>query len=256
MRNQTSSLSRALTLLDAFDRGDGELTLTELATRAGIPKSTAHRLVTDLVKWRALERSGRGLRLGMRLFELGHLVPSARDLREIALPYLEDLYVTTHKTVNLAVRDGLDIVYVEKLFVSDVPVPHSRAGGRLPLHCTALGKAMLAYSPPALLDQVIEAGLRRRTPKTIVDPAVLRTELTAVRKRRAAYDLEESHIGLHCVAAPLFDATGEVVAALSVTGLKSPSSARHLAPALLTASLSLSRQLGARPHTGGPVRGS
>lgn len=252
MRNPTSSLSRALTLLDAFDRGDGELTLTELADKAQMPKSTAHRLVNDLVKWRALERSPGGLRLGMRLFELGHLVPSARDLREIALPYLEDLYVTTRRTVNLAVRDGLDIVYVEKLFAPDVPVPHSRAGGRLPLHCTALGKAMLAYGPPELLDEVVEAGLRRRTVKTNVDPGVLRSELTTVRKRRIAYDLEESHIGLHCVASPLFDGTGDVVAALSVTGLESRSSARHLAPAVLTASLSLSRQLGSSPSAPSP----
>ncbi|GHJ40910.1 IclR family transcriptional regulator [Streptomyces sp. TS71-3] len=245
MRNPTSSLIRALTLLDAFDKGDGELTLTELAAKAGLPKSTAHRLVGDLVKWRALERSPGGLRLGMRLFELGHLVPSARNLRDIALPYLEDLYVTTRRTVNLAVRDGMDIVYVEKLFAPDVPVPHSRTGGRLPLHCTALGKAMLAFGPPELVDEVIEAGLRRRTVKTNVDPGVLRSELGTIRKRRIAYDLQESHIGLHCVAAPLFAGGGEAVAAVSVTGLESLRSARHLAPAVLTASLSLSRQLGA-----------
>lgn len=245
MRNQTSSLSRALTLLDVFDKGDGELTLTELAEKAGMPKSTAHRLVSDLVAWRALERTPTGLRLGMRLFELGHLVPSARHLRESALPYLEDLYSTTRKTVNLAVRDGCDIVYVEKLIAANVPVPHSRAGGRLPLHCTALGKAILAYEPPGLLDEVVEAGLRRLTPKTILDPDALRTELVTVRRRRIAYDLEESHLGLHCVAAPLFDHTGEVVAALSITGLPSRSTARHLAPAVLTASMALSRQLGA-----------
>jgi DNA-binding IclR family transcriptional regulator len=245
MRNQNSSLSRALTLLDAFDKGDGELTLTELAEKAGMPKSTAHRLVGDLVRWRALERTPTGLRLGMRLFELGHLVPGARQLREIALPFLEDLYSTTRKTVNLAVRDGRDVVYVEKLIAPNVPVPHSRAGGRLPLHCTALGKAILAYGPPSLVDEVTAAGLRRLTPKTILDPAVLRADLVTVRKRRIAYDLEESHVGLHCVAAPLFDHTGEVVAALSITGLPSRSTARHLAPAVLTASMALSRQLGA-----------
>ncbi|MFC6021271.1 IclR family transcriptional regulator [Plantactinospora solaniradicis] len=244
MRNQGSSLSRALSLLDAFDKGDGELTLTELADRAGLPKSTAHRLVGDLVKWRALERTPNGLRLGMRLFELGHLVPSPRELRDIALPYLEDLHTTTRKTVNLAVRDGIDIVYVEKLLAPNEPVPHSRAGGRLPMHCTALGKAILAYSSPALLDEVVAAGLRRMTPKTIQDPKALRAELATVRERRIAYDVEESRIGLHCVAAPLFDRRGEIVAAVSVTGMQSRSTARNFAPAVLTASLSLSRQLG------------
>ncbi|MBE1488501.1 IclR family transcriptional regulator [Plantactinospora soyae] len=245
MRNQGSSLTRALSLLDAFDKGDGELTLTELADRAGLPKSTAHRLVGDLVRWRALERTPNGLRLGMRLFELGHLVPSPRELRDIALPYLEDLHTTTRKTVNLAVRDGIDIVYVEKLLAPNEPVPHSRAGGRLPMHCTALGKAILAYSTPGLLDEVVAAGLRRMTPKTIQDPKALRAELATVRERRIAYDVEESRIGLHCVAAPLFDRRGEIVAAVSVTGMQSRSTARQLAPAVLTASLSLSRQLGA-----------
>ncbi|MCI2423203.1 IclR family transcriptional regulator [Saccharopolyspora sp. K220] len=244
MRNQVSSLSRALTLLDAFDKGDGELTLTELADKAGMPKSTAHRLIADLVKWRALERTSNGLRLGMRLFELGHLVPSPRQLRDIALPYLEDLYATTRKTVNLAVRDGMDIVYVEKLVAPNVPVPHSRTGGRLPIHCTALGKAILAFSPATLLDEVITTGLRRLTPKTTMDPKALRAEMVTVRERRIAYDVEESRVGLHCVGAPLFDRHGDVIAAVSVTGLQRRSAARNLAPAVLTASLALSRQLG------------
>ncbi|MFD2416349.1 IclR family transcriptional regulator [Amycolatopsis pigmentata] len=244
MRNQISSLSRALTLLDVFGAGDGELTLTELADRAGMPKSTAHRLVTDLVRWRALERTPSGLRLGMRLFELGHLVPSPRKLRDVALPHLEDLYVTTRNTVNLAVRDGLDVVYVEKFVAPTAPVPHTRTGGRLPMHCTALGKAILAFSPASLLEEVVAAGLRRMTPKTIQDPAVLRAELVTIRSHRVAYDVEESRIGLHCVGAPLFGRRGEVVAAVSVTGLQSRSTARHFAPAVLTASLALSRQLG------------
>ncbi|OMQ15835.1 hypothetical protein A7K94_0206710 [Modestobacter sp. VKM Ac-2676] len=243
MRNNASSLARGLSLLDAFGMGDPELTLTEIAERAGMPKSTAHRLVGDLIAWGAIQRTANGLSLGMRLFELGHLVPSPRALREIALPYMEDVHTTTRRTVNLAVLDGLQIVYVEKLTSPEVPVPHSRSGGRLPLHCTGLGKAILAHSPPELLDQVIDAGLRRLTPKTIQDPKALRAELALVRQQGVAYDVEESSLGLHCVAAPLIDRNGVIRAALSVTGLQSRSSARALSPAVLTAARSISRQL-------------
>jgi DNA-binding IclR family transcriptional regulator len=243
MRTRQSSLLRALHLLDAFHPGVDELTLTELAKLTGVPKTSAHRMVTDLVEWGALERTPTGLRLGLRLFELGHLVPTQRGLRDLALPYLEDLYETTHQTVNLAVRDGHDVVYVEKLVSRGCLVPHSRTGGRLPLHCTALGKAILAFSPPELVEKVIAAGLRPITPKSIVDAARLRDDLVAIRERRIAFDVEESQLGLFCAASPLVTPKRVVVGALSITGMASMSTARRFAPAVLTAALSLSRHL-------------
>jgi IclR family acetate operon transcriptional repressor len=243
MRNSESSLLRGLNLLGAFATGPDELTLTELAHRADVPKSTAHRMVADLLTWGALERTATGLRLGIRMFELGHLVPAQRSLRDLALPYLEDLYESTHQTVNLAVRDGLDIVYVEKLVSRGRLVPHSRTGGRLPVHCTALGKAMLAFSPPEIVDQVITAGLRPITKKSITEAARLHNELTAIRERRVAFDVEESRLGMFCAASPLVSPKRTVVGALSITGMDSMSTARRFASAVLTAALSLSRRL-------------
>ncbi|NJC82946.1 IclR family transcriptional regulator [Planosporangium mesophilum] len=245
MRTTQSSLLRALHLLDAFRPGVDELTLGDLARHTGVPKTTAHRMVADLVEWGALERTPTGLRLGMRLFELGHLVPAQRGLRDLALPYLEDLYETTHQTVNLAVRHGNEIVYVEKLVSRGRLVPHSRTGGRLPLHCTALGKAILAFSPPHVVDEVIAAGLRPITSKSITDAARLLSDLAAIRERRVAFDVEESRLGMFCAASPLVNAKRVPVGALSITGMDSMSTARRFAPAVLTAALSLSRRLDA-----------
>jgi IclR family acetate operon transcriptional repressor len=243
MRNSKSSLLRALDLLDAFRAGADEFTLTELANMTGVPKTTTHRMVADLIEWGALERTPTGLRLGIRLFELGHLVPVQRGLRDVALPYLQDLYETTHQTVNLAVRDGQDVVYVEKLVSRGRLVPHSRAGGRLPLHCTALGKAILAFSPPEVVDEVIAAGLRPITSKSITDAARLHRDLAAIRERRVAFDVEESRLGMFCAASPLVTPKRAVVGAMSITGMDSMSTARRFAPAVLTAALSLSRHL-------------
>lgn len=245
MRND-SSLLRGLSVLTAFRPDDGELSLTQVAQRAGLPKSTAHRLVTDLVEWGGLERTSTGLRLGLRLFELGRAVPVQRELADVARPYLEDLYNITRKTVNLAVLDRNEIVYVEKLEAPGEPVPASRAGGRLPLHCTALGKAMLAFSPPALSDEVIKLGLQRVTDRSITSIAVFRRELAAVRSTRLAFDREELRPGLFCIATPIFDSARSLVGAISVSSLESILGAKNLGPALLTISRALSRDLG--PH--------
>lgn len=246
MRKSESSLSRALALLDAFGSADNELPLVELAARTGLPVSTAHRMVVDLVSWGGLERTRSGLRLGLRLFELGHLVSPQRTLREIALPYLEDLYESTHKTVNLAVRDGVEIVYVEKLVSRGVHARNSRAGGRLPIHATAMGKAILAFSSQETVNLLIEAGLRPLTPKTITDPARLRRELALIRQQRIAYDIEESQLGIMCAGAPLVHRNGDVVGALSVTDVRSTAEAHRLGTAVLIAALSLSRDLSDR----------
>jgi len=145
VEDRQSSLSRGISLLEMFSVSRPELSISEMARRSGMPKSTTHRLVSDLLSAGILERGEHGIRLGLRLFELGHLVPTQRTLREIALPYAHSLNEVTGLTCNVAVRDGVDIMYVEKITMRNLRVPHSRAGGRLPLHCTALGKAILAY---------------------------------------------------------------------------------------------------------------
>lgn len=243
-QDASSSLLRGLSLLGLFSVRDSELSISEMARRSGIPKSTTHRLVTDLTSWGALERGTHGLHLGVRMFELGHLVPSQRTLRELAVPYAHNLNEITGLTCNLAVRDGTEIVYVEKVATRNLSVPHSRTGGRLPLNCTALGKAILAFSDHDFVEDVLAGELAARTKRSITDPESLRRELASVRETKVAYDVEESQPGLFCVAAPIFGAHSGVVGAISVTGAAALAQAQLFAPAVRTTAMALSRALG------------
>ncbi len=234
-------------VLSAFDLEHTALGISELARRCGLPKSTVHRTVRELVRLRLLEHDGTQLRLGMLLFELGQLVPRQRTLREAALPYLEDLREATHATVHLAVLDGIEVVYVEILRGREPPPLPSRVGGRLPAHATGVGKAILAFSPPAAVAARIEAGLTRRSPYTVVLPGPLTRELQVIREAGVSYDREESALGVVCAAAPVFGAEGTVVAALSVTGRAERLDVERMAPAVRTAALTLSRSLAGRP---------
>ena len=247
-----SSLSRGLSLLELFSPHESSISISEMARRAGMPKSTTHRLVVDLIRWGALERGRQGVRLGVRLFELGHLVPDHSRLRELAIPFAHTLNEITHLTSNLAVREGSEIIYLEKISSMDLRVPHSRVGGRLPMHCTGLGKAILAFSTPQFVNTMLTAPLLSMAPKTITDPGVLRRELADIRKSRIAYDIEESRPDLFCVASPIFTRQNRVIGAISVTGATSQSQAQSVAGVVLASAQALSRALGAgapAPHT-------
>jgi IclR family acetate operon transcriptional repressor len=237
-------LDRAVRLLDAF-RTASELTLGELAERSGLARSTAPRLAGQLVRLGLLERSQRGWRLGTTLFELGQLVPRQQRLRDVALAYMEDLYEATRETVQLAVLDESEVLYVEIISGHRKVKTPSRRGGRMPAHCTALGKAMLAFS-----DDVGRSWIERhsplvaRTATTLADPRQLAKELQDIRRAGLAYDREESTAGLVCVAAPLLIANGTARAAMSVSmpagGRITPS---QVAPAVRSSGRALSREL-------------
>lgn len=238
-----SVLGRTMALLTAFRPTDTELTLTELTRRTGIPKATAHRLLAELATWNVVERTPGGHRLGMGLFELGQLAPLQRGLREAAAPFLADLFEATHETVHLAVPDGIEVVYVQKLPGRRGPQIASRVGGRMPAYCTGVGKAMLAFGPPARLAEVLAAGLHRRTPRTVIAPGLLEKELARIRANGVAEEHEESTVGIACVAAPVLASDGQAVAAISITGWANRMDAGRLAPAVRTAALGLSRVL-------------
>lgn len=241
----TSSLSRGLALLDHFTSPDQMLSISELARRSGIPKSTTHRLVLDLIAWGALERGARGISLGVRIFELGSLVPSSTTLRELALPFAHNLNEVTKLTSNIAIRKGNEVLYIGKITSRTLKVPHSRVGGRARIHATALGKAILAFSDPEFVDSVLAGPLLPQTEKTITDPAELREELSHVRLEGVAYDVEESRLGLFCVSAPVFIGQGGVVAgAISVAGATELAIAERYAPAVLATAMALSSALG------------
>jgi IclR family transcriptional regulator, acetate operon repressor len=243
-RNDLSSvLSKVDRILGAFDVDHPTLSLAELMRRTGLAKSTLHRLVGTLVDARLLERSDGQLQLGLRLFELGQLVPRQRALRDAALPFMEDLFEVTHETVQLGVRDGIEILYVEKIMGHRTVRSPSRVAGRMPLYCTAIGKAVLAFSPPEVLDRVIEAGLTRRTPYTIVAPQLLKESIADVARAGVAYDHEEAALGLCCAAAPVFGPRHALIGALSISGSTCRMEPEQMASAVKTASLSLSRVL-------------
>lgn len=236
-------LGRTLALLESFGTGDASLSLAELSRRAGLPKPTVHRMLAEMCSERMLERLDDGsYRLGLRLFEIGERVQSHRSLSEAALPIMEDLRQVTKQRIHLAVLDGVEVVYVEILGVNLVNVG-SRTGGRFPAHATGVGKAMLAYSPAAVVKARVEAGLPRLTPRTIATPGALQRDLQHIRTKGFAEDREESHLGISCVAAPVFGSDGKVRAALSVTGRTKAINPISLGPAVRTTANTLSREL-------------
>ncbi|MBV9607262.1 MAG: IclR family transcriptional regulator [Solirubrobacterales bacterium] len=251
MRNSVGGgvLERAARLLEAFREGGPELTLSELVARSEVPRATAHRLAGQLVALGFLERSRRGWRLGTALFELGQIVPRQQRLRELALPYMEDLYEATKETVQLGVLDQGEVLYVEIIAGHRRVSTPSRRGGRMPAHCTGLGKALLAFSPDVGREWLAaQPPLMARTPSTIIDPARLARELQDVRRAGVAFDREEARVGLVCLAAPILGRDGVARAALSVSmptgGRISPA---QVAPAVVTGARAVSRELARAP---------
>ena len=209
-------IDRVSLVLDAFD-GPGRLTLAQIVRRTGLPRSSAHRMLERLVQLRWLRRNGRDYELGMRLVELGSLAVHQDRLHKAAMPRLHELHAATGLVVHLAVLDGSDVVYMEKVGGRLATAIPTRVGGRQPAHCTAVGKAMLAYRDESEVDLWQYETLPRRTKYSISTHAQLRRELDNVRARGVAFEREESLAGFGCVAAPIGD-PGQAVAAVSVCG--------------------------------------
>ena len=210
-----SVTSRALALLGAYDEDHRRLTLSELAERAGLPMPTAHRLVGELTEWGALSRTASGeYVVGRRVWDLGLLAPVQTGLRQLASPYLHDLYGATLATVHLAVREGTQVLYLDRLSGhASVPVV-STIGSRLPMHATGVGKVLLAHAPVSVQAEVL-ANLTRVTPYTINQPGTLRRQLARVLKDDYATTVEEMSLGACSVAVPI-RARAEVVASLGI----------------------------------------
>jgi len=204
-------IDRISLVLDAFD-GPGRLTLAQIVRRTGLPRSSAHRMLERLVQLRWLRRNGRDYELGMRLVELGSLAVHQDRLVRAARPLLGELHRATGLVVHLAVLDGSDVVYLDKIGDRVVGALPTRVGGRQPAHCSALGKAILAYSDDAEVDLQV-----RKTKYSISTRSQLAVELAKVRAHGVAFEREESLLGFGCVAAPI-GSPGEAVAAVSVCG--------------------------------------
>jgi len=213
-----SVLGKVMEVLHAFGPDDQGLAFAELQRRTGLPKATLHRVAGQLVEAALLERRDGVFHLGSHLFELGMLASVERTLIEVASPYLEELHQRTREIVHLAIREGSDVVYVAKVAGHRGARSPSRIGGRMPLHATALGKALLAHAPQEDWIAVLSGPLERRTPRTITAPGRLRQQLDGVVAAGVAYEYEEAATGVVCVAAPVLDAADRAVAAISVAG--------------------------------------
>lgn len=240
-----TSVGKALALLSAFDSTTATLGVTELARRVRLPKSTAFRLLSTLESSGFVERRGTGYCVGHRLFELGNLTPNCRprNLRDVALPYMVELLEVTHQTVHLAVLDGTDVLYLEKLFEhANVPSP-SYVGGRVPARCSGIGKAMLAFAGPEVLRRVLDEPVERRTPYTMVSPGLFLEELGRARRDGVAFDREEVRLGLTCVGAPIRHRDG-TIAGISVAGATGRFDPERAVNGLRRAAAAITQQLG------------
>jgi len=210
-------LGKARLVLESFDAESDLLSLTEIARRSGVAKTTVYRIANELVLLGFLERAGHMYRLGLRLFELGQLAPRQRILRELSATHVQHLHAITCATVYLAIRDGSDVLYIEKISGHYAAGSDSRVAGRLPLHVTAVGKAILAYSPPELVDSVLADTMVAFTSYTVNSPDELRRQLEQVRAQSIAVEIEEVRLGTASIAAPIFGGHGIVVAAIGVS---------------------------------------
>ena len=203
-----SVTSRVVALLGAFDTEHRALALSDLARRSGLPLTTAHRLVGELVAGGLLARRADGdYVVGRRPWDLGLLAPVQSGLRDVASPFLHDIYAATLATVHLAVRDGDRALYVDRLAGSaSVPVV-SQVGSRLPLHATGVGKVLLAWAPDDVRAGVLD-DLVRVTPYTITRPATLEEQLRRVRREGWAHTAEEMSLGACSVAVPVRSGDG------------------------------------------------
>lgn len=234
--------SRVLSILGSFDAGHRSLTLTEIAERAELTLPTAHRLVGELAAWGALRRASHGRYvIGRRLWDLGLLAPVQTDLRDVAAPFLQDLYGATLATVHLAVRDGTVALYLERVSGNaSVPVV-SKVGSRLPLHSTGVGKVLLAYAPAAVREEILAAPLQRFTPYTIIQPSRLARQLQRVRQDGYATTTEEMTLGACSIAIPV-RVTGHTVASLGIV-VPDLRSRKRLVPAMQVAAQGITRRL-------------
>ncbi|GHU20935.1 IclR family transcriptional regulator [Betaproteobacteria bacterium] len=213
---------RALSLLRIVaDKGNGGLGLLALSRLAGLHKTTVYRLASVLVTEGFLVRDPVTdcYRLGVAVLDLSSSYLGNLTLRQEALPYLSDLMKEADETVHLGVRDGNSVIFIEKVQAPTNVIAHTRVGQRESIHAIAIGKAMLAFSDPADVEEVITAGLDAKTKHTVTDPVQFRAGLEVIRHDGYAITVEENHEHISAVAAPIFDHTGKPIAGIAVSGL-------------------------------------
>lgn len=244
-----SSVAMAVRLLKCFSEGEAEIGVTSLSRRLGVAKSTVYRLATTLVSEGLLEQNPETekYRLGIALFGLGALVRQRMNVATDARPLLFHLREATGETVHLAILEREEIIYVLNLESNHAIRMRADLGARKPAFCTAEGRAMLAFQPHTLLDDIFAHGLVARTPKTDTDPGHLLDALEEVRQKGYATENEQSELGMRSVAAPIRNSNGRVIAAVGVAGPMqriSDEALASFAPLVVDAAQVISARLG------------
>ncbi|MFO1444840.1 IclR family transcriptional regulator [Bacillus sp. Bva_UNVM-123] len=219
--NMVKSVSRALDIIMLISLKKGGLGVTEIANQMDINKSSVFRILSTLVQYGYVEQdklSGK-YKLGYTFLEISSRLLESIDLREEARPFLKELENETNEVIHLVVYDEGEVVYIEKLEGNEILRMHSKVGKRAPMHCTSVGKAILAHLQTSTVLEILERkGMQVHTSNTITDKNVILQELVEIRKKGFALDLEENEYGITCIAAPIFDHVGKVIAAVSVSG--------------------------------------
>ncbi|MBA2875865.1 IclR family transcriptional regulator [Thermaerobacillus caldiproteolyticus] len=219
--NMVKSVSRALDIISIVSSKKDGLGVTEISKQMDINKSSVYRILSTLVQYGYIEQDKETDRykLGYKFLEISSKLLESIDLRKEAKPYLQELESETNEVIHLVVYDQGEVIYIEKLEGTETLRMHSKVGKRAPMHCTAVGKAILAHLPyNVVLDILERKGMPMHTDKTITDKDEFLKELIQVKQQGYALDLEENEYGIRCIAVPIFDHLGRVIAAVSVSG--------------------------------------
>jgi DNA-binding IclR family transcriptional regulator len=250
-----SVLSRVSGILRAFDRDAEDLTATEISHRAHLPVSTCHRILSSLVAEGFLERGpDNRYHVGLLLWEVAAHAPRSVGVQRAALPLMRDLMDITNAPVHLAVREGLQAVFIERLAHSNSESMRPTVGSHYPLHVTSVGLMLLAHAAAHIQEEFLRGPIERYTPLTVTDPRALRRTLAAIRERGFAVSDRQVVMDAISVAAPIRDPRGNVIAAVSVNTPLGRLREHSMAHAVQTTALAITRSLGRAtiPNTEAP----
>ncbi len=218
------SVERALKIIELFDEQTKELKITEIGARMGLHKSTVHSLLKTLQIYGYIDQDSETskYKLGLKLLEKGQLLLQSIDIRTIVRKHLQALSLQTGQTTHLAISDGREGVYLDKVEGEKAAIRYSRIGRRVPYHSSAVGKILIGFMKPHEITEILDGySFARHTPNTICDRAQFRLELEQVKTNRHAVDNQENEPGVRCAAVPLFDHSGKVSAAISISTMLS-----------------------------------
>jgi IclR family transcriptional regulator, KDG regulon repressor len=247
--NVVKSVSRALDIIALVGMKKGGLGVTEIANQIDINKSSVFRTLSTLVQYGYIEQDGDTgkYKLGYKFLDISSKLLESIDIRTEAKPFLQELEEKTNEVIHLVVYDQGEVVYIEKLEGTETLRTHSRVGKRAQMHCTSVGKAILAHLPENDVLAIIDKGMPVHTDYTITEKEALLQELKQIRGRGYSLDLEENEYGITCIAAPVFDHLGNVVAAVSISGpttRMTKDRLTQLGPVMIQTSQKISARLG------------